>query len=244
MGSAPARHATLWVFAMPAGASRHLAALPGGGQITLGVEFPVETSLRLVWDTQPQHRQSMLSQEDAAVDAAHRQALAEHQARRDAAFAEFRAGVTVTPNAGRGLVNGVPDQPFSKISYPDGTSRLVGSTADLDQLVADAFEAHHRSSAPPAPAPVDEEALFGRWRSQVRVSTQTRWGLMLLTGADRQGLDDEYAANYPHQRVLAQLDELATQGWTLVQVSEDRALDSGDANRTAVVAARYLLRRD
>jgi hypothetical protein len=72
------------------------------------------------------------------------------------------------------------------------------------------------------------------------------WSLELLTAEETSSFDIDPrafpATRLPTRAILAALEELAADGWQVVQVSEDREIDEA-ASRNYVVAQRILLTR-
>jgi hypothetical protein len=74
------------------------------------------------------------------------------------------------------------------------------------------------------------------------------WASSLFLDGERKRLPafQSWSFGLPIEGVLEVLNEIAADGWYVVQVSEDRGLYAGTTNRTdsAVTTARYLLARD
>ena len=74
------------------------------------------------------------------------------------------------------------------------------------------------------------------------------WATSLYLDGSRKELPAFNAWNFglPIEDVLRVLNEIAAEGWYVVQVSEDRGIYAGETNQTAsaVTTARYLLARD
>ncbi len=74
------------------------------------------------------------------------------------------------------------------------------------------------------------------------------WATSLYLDGDPKPLPAFFTWQFglPIENVLRVLNEIAAEGWYVVQVSEDRGIYAGETNRTAaaVTTARYLLARD
>jgi hypothetical protein len=128
----------------------------------------------------------------------------------------------------------------------DGSLRWI-SDPDLDVGYAsyeDAIEAHYRGDAPyPGPPGAFRGTASRQDSDGGHVERRSCWSATLTT---RRATDVEMAVTAasriepPPAFVAATLNAVATEGWTVHHVGEDRAVE-GDKVR--LVSVRYLLRR-
>ncbi len=135
----------------------------------------------------------------------------------------------------QGLLN--PDRFVTDIHGPDGTviARDVGD--DEEDRIASLAQASFPD--PTEKLPHDELG---------HVAERVVWRASLFIDGERKDLPavDSWAYGLPIESVLGVLNELAAEGWSVVQVSEDRGIYAGVTNNTdsAVTKARYLLVRE
>lgn len=206
--------------------------------------------IRAVFDVvQIPGQQPLVVAKDAGDDAA-RQWWDEHvrvaavgvrsSARWDQQLAEWQAATKVQVSKER-LHEGGPRVDVARITFPDGTDGLADPAVAHDYITEE-FQARF----PPPTAP----AQFADWREMVQIAELHTWAACLYQAGEQIPLDIGLPASefgYPIREVLGCLDRLATDGWQIVHVSEDRAghhaVDGELAGENGVSTARYLLSR-
>jgi hypothetical protein len=130
-----------------------------------------------------------------------------------------------------------PDHVYHEICDPDGRvlGRVVSdASAQIEKYAADLYP-------DPTPQSVagDEEA---------KVIEKVMWAAATYLGGQYKRLPafEDWTFGLPLEKILSVLNDLASDGWSVAQVSEDRGIYAGTTNATdsAVTKARYLLVRE
>lgn len=126
------------------------------------------------------------------------------------------------------------------VTFPDGEETRFSAGATKIQIVG-FIEARARNEFPD---PDKEQAA----EAQARVVKRPAWAAELFLEDSQRPLQDIYSWSYsfPMEAISRTLNELATEGWSVVHVSEDRGLYPATiaSNVSAPVTVRYLLVRD
>jgi len=156
----------------------------------------------------------------------------------DQQLADWQAATKVQVGHER-LHDGGPRVEVARITFPDGTDGVVDPEAAHDYITEE-FQA--RFPRPTAPA------QFADWREMVQIAELRTWAACLYRGGEQIPVDIGLPMaefGYPIREVLTCLDRLATEGWRIVHVSEDRAghhaPDGELVGENGVSTVRYLL---
>jgi hypothetical protein len=137
----------------------------------------------------------------------------------------------------QGLLN--PDRFVTDIHDPDG--KVIAQDVPDDEL-ADRIANVARTRYPD---PTRENLPNGE---RGHIADRVVWQASLFIDGERKDLPafDRWTYGLPIEDVLGVLNELAAEGWSVVQTSEDRGIYAGVTNTTdsAVTKARYLLVRE
>ena len=125
------------------------------------------------------------------------------------------------------------------VKLPDGSSLQFegeGGSTWVDDQVAVRLGVEPDRASPVEP---DEAQLIAGVMARAKVTSRTRWFLSIMPERQPGTADAEDG------EVIQLLNDLGADGWRLVDVSEDRAIVSGDSGtQSKVVAARYTLLRE
>jgi hypothetical protein len=139
-------------------------------------------------------------------------------------------------DVGRGILSGG----LLRIKFPDGTRASV-APGQSDELIDSAYLSRH-------PKPRFPVSPFQQWFRLLKVSSERIWVARLFEDGKETPMPmnvERRQFNFPIPEVLSLLDTLSRAGWTIVHVSEDRGLYSGEdaPSESAITTVRYLLRR-
>jgi hypothetical protein len=150
---------------------------------------------------------------------------------------KFRSECTIHPRRVKqqGFMN--PDRMYSEICGPDGA--VLGQVTGANhaaQIEKYAAERH------PDPTPQSVTA-----NEETKVTEKVMWAAATYLGGQYKRLPafEDWAFGLPLEKILSVLNDLASEGWSVAQASEDRGIYAGATNATdsAVTKARYLLVR-
>jgi hypothetical protein len=136
----------------------------------------------------------------------------------------------------QGFLN--PDRVYSDICGPDG--RVLGQVVGDNQATQiEEYAAEHHPDPTLESVAADQEA---------KVTEKVMWAAATYLGGQYKRLPafEDWAFGLPLEKILSILNNLASEGWSVAQVSEDRGIYAGTTNATdsAVTKARYLLVRE
>jgi hypothetical protein len=184
---------------------------------------------------------------DAHVATALPEPTPEAEAAWEADYDEYRAATVVSEVQG---TRGFSTEPvtLTQITYPDGyvDDRALGGTPD-ERI----RRRYITQNPPPSQMAAHRTPDFDEWRRTAAVTVEpvTGWIAEFVDGEEQTDVELDatvWTQGFPAAAVAAALNQLGTEGWRVLHVSEDRGLYSGPhANSDAFVTrARYLLGRE
>lgn len=128
------------------------------------------------------------------------------------------------------------------VTFPDGSHLQFDERTPRQEIQAAIEEAAAVAH------PISERSDGEGANKDLKIEEAAVWEAVLFIDGERRSLADilSWEFHFPIRDVIARLDELAAEGWTVAHVSEDRGVYTSKlaANISAPVAARYLLVRD
>lgn len=171
--------------------------------------------------------------------ARHHEALPEWTQRRDDLMSSYQ--IDVVEETVRKM--GTYTVRKERVVLPDGTVRVFDMGKGTAFLERSALEGVGAPPVAPDLEDVSDDEWLDRALKDVRVQVVGRWkGTVEPDDAD---FDDDLIVGDLRPRSVAELNRLGSQGWKLVDVSEDRTIAGDEAGTsTTVIGVRYTLMRE
>lgn len=208
--------------------------------------FAVGRSKTKMFKVEPQRElpeDALQSYWENEVDAGATARLQQERISYDADLRKFVDGTTSRDESVKVRTGIGKSETFVKrhVTFPDGHTEEFGADIQPQAAARQRFAKTH-------PKPADPPPPFAKWKSSLTVN-DTRCWTGEWTGDGQTVTPPEFTKVFkwrygiPMDEILAVLNRLASSGWVVVSVSEDRGVYAGvdTTNVSAPTAVRYLL---